>query len=371
MVVDPLDAEAVREAVVRAEPDVVVHQLTALAELGMTRNFDKSFAVTNRLRTEGTDYLIAAARAAGARRLVWQSFAGWPYARSGAQVKTEDDPLDPEPPADARETLAAIRHLERAVLESGLEGFVLRYGGVYGPTTSIDTDGDHAELVRKRRFPIGGDGTGMWSFIHIDDAAAATVAAIEGGTPGIYNVVDDDPAPTSEWLPRSRASSRPRPRLPLSSARRPADVLADTRQRARPRTSRSSPSTLRELSASTAGSPRHQSPSTRNAGQNARLADSSSSELVDVGHVERLDRRRQVLDLRRRPGATSRASGSCELVEHVERVRAHHHDDLRLHDRDLLDQPRDALRRGERRCRRPGTSRTASRRRRADRCRAA
>jgi nucleoside-diphosphate-sugar epimerase len=201
VIVDPLDAEAVREAVVRAEPEVVVHQLTALAGLGMTRNFDKSFAVTNRLRTKGTDYLIAAARAAGARRLVWQSFAGWPYARSGAQVKTEDDPLDPEPPADARETLAAIRHLERAVLESGLEGFVLRYGGFYGPTTSIDTDGDHSELVRKRHFPIGGGGTGVWSFVHIDDAAAATVAAIEGGTPGIYNVVDDDPAPTSEWLP--------------------------------------------------------------------------------------------------------------------------------------------------------------------------
>lgn len=201
VIVDPLDAEAVREAVVRAEPDVVVHQLTALAGLGMTRNFDKSFAVTNRLRTEGTDYLIAAARAAGARRLVWQSFAGWPYAREGATVKTEDDSLDPEPPADARETLAAIRHLEHAVLESGLEGFVLRYGGFYGPTTSIDADGDHSELVRKRRFPIGGGGTGVWSFIHIDDAAAATVAAIEGGTPGIYNVVDDDPAPTNEWLP--------------------------------------------------------------------------------------------------------------------------------------------------------------------------
>ncbi len=202
VIVDPLDAEALRDAVVRAEPDVVVHQLTALSGLGMMRNFDKAFALTNRLRTEGTDHLIAAARAAGARRLVWQSYAGWPYAREGAQVKTEDDPLDPEPPADARESLAAIRHLEAAVLGApDMEGFVLRYGGFYGPGTSIDKGGDHSELVRKRRFPIGGAGTGVWSFIHIDDAAAATVAAIEGGQPGIYNVVDDDPAPTAEWLP--------------------------------------------------------------------------------------------------------------------------------------------------------------------------
>jgi nucleoside-diphosphate-sugar epimerase len=203
VVVDHVDAGAVRDAVVRAEPDVVVHQLTALAGLGMGRNFDKAFALTNRLRVEGTDHLIAAARAAGARRLVWQSYAGWPYAREGAPVKTEDDPLDPEPPADARETLAAIRHLEDAVMGAGdMEGFVLRYGGFYGPGTSIDAGGEHSELVRKRKFPIGGEGSGVWSFVHIGDAAAATVAAVEGhGRPGIYNVVDDDPAPVSEWLP--------------------------------------------------------------------------------------------------------------------------------------------------------------------------
>jgi len=201
VIVEPLDAEAVREAVVRAEPDVVVHQLTALAGLGMTRNFDKAFAVTNRLRTTGTDNLIAAARAAGARRLVWQSYAGWPYGSGGSTIKTEDDPLDPDPPADARESLAAIRHLEAAVLESGLEGVVLRYGGFYGPTTSLDEGGEHRELVLKRRFPLGGDGRGVWSFIHIDDAATATVAAIEGAATGVFNVVDDDPAPTSEWLP--------------------------------------------------------------------------------------------------------------------------------------------------------------------------
>ena len=209
VVVDPLDARAVREAVVAARPDVVVHQLTALAGLGMTRNFDKAFALTNRVRVEGTDHLIAAARAAGARRLVWQSFAGWPYAREGSRLKTEDDPLDPEPPADARETLAAIRHLEHAVTSTpGMEGFVLRYGGFYGPGTSIDAGGEHSELVRKRKFPIGGDGSGVWSFVHIADAAAATVAAIEGGRPGIYNVVDDDPAPISEWLPVTGRAGR-------------------------------------------------------------------------------------------------------------------------------------------------------------------
>jgi nucleoside-diphosphate-sugar epimerase len=201
VIVDPLDAAALRDAVVRAEPDVVVHQLTALAGLGMMRNFDKAFAVTNKLRTDGTDNLIAAARTAGARRLVWQSYAGWPYVREGSKLKAEDDPLDPAPPADARESLAAIRHLEDAVMGArGMEGFVLRYGGFYGPGTSIDKGGDHSELVRKRRFPIGGNGEGMWSFVHIDDAAAATVAAIEGGEPGIYNVVDDDPAAASEWL---------------------------------------------------------------------------------------------------------------------------------------------------------------------------
>jgi 2-alkyl-3-oxoalkanoate reductase len=201
VVVDPLDAAALRDAVVAARPDVVVHQLTSLAGMGMVRNFDKAFAVTNRLRTDGTDNLIAAARAAGARRLVWQSYAGWPYARGAAGLKTEDDPLDPRPPADARESLAAIRHLEAAVLESGLEGVVLRYGGFYGAGTSIDEGGEHSELVRKRRFPVGGGGGGVWSFVHIDDAAAATVAAIEGPATGVFNVVDDDPAPASEWIP--------------------------------------------------------------------------------------------------------------------------------------------------------------------------
>jgi 2-alkyl-3-oxoalkanoate reductase len=217
VVVDPLDAQALRAAVVAARPEVVVHQLTALSGLGLARNFDKTFAMTNRLRTQGTDNLIAAARATGARRLVWQSYAGWPYAREGDSIKTEDAPLDPEPPADARESLAAIRHLEDAVMAArDMEGVVLRYGGFYGPGTSIDEGGEHVELIRKRKFPVGGDGAGIWSLIHIDDAAAATVAAIEGGPPGIYNIVDDAPAPISEWLPQLAASvgAPPPRRLP-------------------------------------------------------------------------------------------------------------------------------------------------------------
>jgi 2-alkyl-3-oxoalkanoate reductase len=216
-VLDPLDARAVREAVVRAQPDVVVHQLTALTGIGMSRNFDKTFAETNRLRTEGTDHLIAAARAAGARRLVWQSYAGWNYARTGASIKTEDDPLDPDPPADARESLAAIRHLEAAVLGAeGMEGLVLRYGGFYGPGTTITEGGTHVEMIRKRRFPIGGNGAGVWSLVHIEDAAAATAAAIEGGAPGIYNIVDDEPAPVSELVTglASAVGAPPPRRLP-------------------------------------------------------------------------------------------------------------------------------------------------------------
>ena len=203
-VVDPLDAAAVREAVLLARPDVVVHQLTALAGLDLGRDFDKTFAETNRLRTEGTDNLLAAARAAGAERLVWQSYAGWPYAREGGAVKSEDAPLDRDPPADARETLAAIRHLEAAVTEAG--GIVLRYGGFYGPGTSLGDGGEQVEMLRRRRFPVGGSGAGVWSLVHIDDAADATVAAIEHGAPGIYNVVDDDPAPIREIVPAIAAA---------------------------------------------------------------------------------------------------------------------------------------------------------------------
>lgn len=211
LVLDPLDAAAVREAVLAARPDVIVHQLTALSGLELGRSFDKAFAMTNRLRTEGTDHLLAAAREAGVERLVWQSYAGWPVARDGEAIKGEDAPHDPDPPADARRSLAAIKHLEAAVTEAG--GTVLRYAGLYGPGTSLTDDGEHAELLRKRRLPVGGSGAGIWSLIHIDDAAAATVAVIESGTPGVFNIVDDDPAPASELRPGlAKAFGAPPPR---------------------------------------------------------------------------------------------------------------------------------------------------------------
>jgi nucleoside-diphosphate-sugar epimerase len=202
VVVDVLDRDAVMTAVLRAEPDVVIHQATALGELGSFRNLDKAFALTNRLRTEGTDNLLEAARAAGVQRFVAQSFTGWPNEKKGQMVKTEEDPLDADPLPAARQTIAAIKHVERVVTQAqDIEGVVLRYGGFYGPGTSLDKNGAHADAVRKRRFPIVGDGTGVWSFIEIEDAAAATAIAVERGAPGIYNIVDDDPAPVCEWLP--------------------------------------------------------------------------------------------------------------------------------------------------------------------------
>jgi nucleoside-diphosphate-sugar epimerase len=199
VVADGLDREQVLEAVRLAEPEVVVHELTALTSKFDMRRFDRTFAMTNRLRTEGTDHLLEAARAAGTGRFVAQSFAGWPYARTGGQVKSEDDPLDPEPPKSMSATLDAIRRLESAVLgANGIEGIVLRYGGFYASDTGVATMLDD---IRRRRFPIVGKGSGVWSFVHMDDAATATLAAIERGAPGVYNVVDDEPAPVSEWLP--------------------------------------------------------------------------------------------------------------------------------------------------------------------------
>lgn len=203
VVADALDPEAVGRAVSEAAPEAIVHQLTALESLD-PRHFDRSFALTNRLRTEGTDHLLSAGRAAGVRRFVAQSYAGWPFARTGGPVKSEDDPLDPDPPESFRNTLAAIRYLEDAVAGADwTDGIVLRYGGFYGPGTGFATNppGEQTEAIRKRRFPIVGDGAGVWSFIHIADAAAATVSAVEHGPPGVYNVVDDEPAPVSEWLP--------------------------------------------------------------------------------------------------------------------------------------------------------------------------
>jgi len=202
VVFDGLDRDAVIRAVVSARPDVIVHQMTSLASMRSLKNFDQAFALTNRLRTAGTEYLLAAGRAAGARRFVAQSYTGWPNVREGGPVKTEDDPLDPHPPQTMRETLEAIRQLETMVSGApGMTGIVLRYGSFYGPGTSIAADGDIVGLVRRRMFPIFGDGAGVWSFTHIDDAANATRLAIDYGRSGLFNVVDDEPATVSVWLP--------------------------------------------------------------------------------------------------------------------------------------------------------------------------
>jgi 2-alkyl-3-oxoalkanoate reductase len=209
VVMDGLDAGSVGEAVARAEPDAVIHQMTALPVSVDLRRLDHEFERTNLLRTRGTDNLLAAAEAVGVGRFIAQSFTGWTNARTGGPVKTEDDPLDPDPPAAARRTLEAIGYLERAVVDAG--GLVLRYGAFYGPGTSMADA--IPQLLRKRKLPIVGDGAGIWSFVHVDDAAAATVAALEHGEPGLYNVVDDEPAPVAEWLPYLAASiGAPRPR---------------------------------------------------------------------------------------------------------------------------------------------------------------
>lgn len=200
VVADALDAEQVADAVGRARPEVIVHQLTSIGPLDM-RNFDRAFALTNRLRTEGTDHLLSAGQAVGVRRFVAQSFfAG--YDRVGSMVKTEDDPFGSTAPKEMRETVAAIKYVEDAVLgATWTEGLALRYGGFYGPGTSLGAGGEQTEAVRGGKFPLVGNGNGTWSFIHIADAADATVAAVAGGAPGVYNVVDDEPAPVRVWLP--------------------------------------------------------------------------------------------------------------------------------------------------------------------------
>jgi nucleoside-diphosphate-sugar epimerase len=205
VVLDGLDALAVGEAVAKAEPEVVIHEMTAIPPTFGTRNFDRAFAVTNQLRTKGLDHLLAAAAAAGAGRVIAQSYAGWPNVRTGDLVKTEDDPLDPEPPARMSASLDAIRYLERTVVEAG--GLALRYGSLYGPGTTDQV----AVMIRKRRLPIVGDGAGVWSFLHIEDAAAATVAAVRQGAAGVYNIVDDEPAPVVEWAPTIAAAIGARP----------------------------------------------------------------------------------------------------------------------------------------------------------------
>ena len=202
VLMNALNTGDVLKAVQQTQPDVIIHQLTAIPERFNLRRFNEDFAATNRLRTEGTDNLLAAARAVGCHRFIAQSYTGWPYERSGSWVKTEDDPLMASPEPAFRESLKAIVHVESTVLaQKGMAGFVLRYGSFYGPGTSLGPGGFMLEEIRRRRIPVVGGGTAYWSFLHIDDAAGATLAAVEGSTPGLYNIADDEPAPVSQWLP--------------------------------------------------------------------------------------------------------------------------------------------------------------------------
>jgi nucleoside-diphosphate-sugar epimerase len=208
---DALDATAVLKCFREVRPQMVIHQLTAIPAALDMRHFDRDFALTNLLRTEGTRHLLAAAVDVGATHFIAQSFAGWTYGRSrngssnnhakAQKLKTEEDAFDPDPPIRLRTTLDALKALERAVLsESRVTGTVLRYGAFYGPHTSIAKDGSIVQAVRRRKLPLVGEGSGVWSFVHIEDAASATAAAVEAGHGGVYNVVDDEPAPVSEWL---------------------------------------------------------------------------------------------------------------------------------------------------------------------------
>lgn len=202
---DALDRAQVEEAVRQAAPEVVIHQLTAIGHVD-PRHMERSFAATDRLRREGTDNLLAAARAAGVRRFVAQSNGGFTYARTGGPVKNEQDPLDPSPVRPMAKMIAALQHLETAVLGAEwTEGIVLRYGAFYGPGTSMAPGSEQFGLISKRKYPVVGDGGAVWSFVHIADAAEATVAAVEKGDRGVYNIVDDDPAPVAEWLPELAA----------------------------------------------------------------------------------------------------------------------------------------------------------------------
>jgi nucleoside-diphosphate-sugar epimerase len=230
-VMDGLDAASVKAAIDATRPDVIVHQMTALTGIDM-RNIDKAFHLTNRLRTEGTEHILAAAKG---KLVIAQSFAGWPYARTGSRIKTEADPLDPSPPKGIRETHAAIRRLEQLVTDAG--GIVLRYGGFYGPGSGMSAGGEQVQMIRKRQFPLVGNGEGIWSFLHTDDLATATLAAIDNGRPGeIYNIVDDEPAPTKEWLPylAQQVGAKPPRKVPAWVAKfvaSPAAVMMMTESR--------------------------------------------------------------------------------------------------------------------------------------------
>jgi nucleoside-diphosphate-sugar epimerase len=205
VIADALDRAQVEAAVRQAAPEVVVHQLTAIGRID-TRHFDRSFAATNRLRIEGTDNLLAAARDTGVRRFVAQSNGAFTYTRTGGPVKDEHDPLDRSPVGQMAPMIAAIEHLEEAVLGAAwTEGIVLRYGAFYGAGTSMAAGSEQLEMIGKRAFPLVGSGGGVWSFVHVADAAGATVAAVENGGRGVYNIVDDDPATVAEWLPELAA----------------------------------------------------------------------------------------------------------------------------------------------------------------------
>ena len=236
VVADALDRDAVAEAVASAEPEVIVHELTALSGPMSMRDARRperfrGTIMTNRLRTEATDHLLAAGRAVEARRFVAQSFGAFRFARTGGPVLTEDDPLDPNAPGLRQPGLEAILYLERAVTTiDWAEGLVLRYGGFYGPGTAISlaADASMAAPIRKRRFPIVGKGEGVFSYVHIDDAATATAIAVERGRPGIYNVVDDEPARVRDWLPvlASALDAKPPRRIPRTLARLLAGEMA-------------------------------------------------------------------------------------------------------------------------------------------------
>lgn len=235
LVLDVLDRGATVAALDEVRPDVLVHEATALTGFADPRTLERDFRATDLLRTVGTDNLLAGAGAAGTPRVVAQSYAGWPYARTGGALKDEDAPLDADPPRPLRGALAAIVHAEQAVLglgsrDGGPQGLVLRYGTFYGPGTLYAADGAVVRLVRLRRFPLVGDGAGIWSFVHVDDAAEATALAVESDVSGVLNVVDDDPAPVHEWLPAlADVLGAPKPlRVPL----RLAEILVGPHVRA-------------------------------------------------------------------------------------------------------------------------------------------
>ncbi len=221
---DGLDGASVAAAVAAARPDAIVHEMTAITGKPDIKHMDRWFATTNRLRTEGTDHLLAAAEATGVTNVVAQSYASWNGIRTGGWVKTEEDPLDPLTGTAAQPVMEAVQHLEDVVVKAG--GAALRYGGLYGPGVIHD----QVELLRKRQFPLVGGGTGYSSLVHLDDAASATVLAVEQQAKGVFNIVDDEPAPAREWLPYLAACAGVKPpmRVPKWLARMLAGDVAVT-----------------------------------------------------------------------------------------------------------------------------------------------